>query len=160
MNKEDNKETIWEEMNGDLIKLSKGGMFDVIAHGCNCCKNFGAGIALTIQRKYPLAFETDKNSASPMGGVSVCTDYSEVDIVNAYTQFFPGRNGHGKDSEYNRYEAIRSSMKEINTLYPNKHIGLPLIGCGLAGLKWNKVRKIIKEELKDLTKITIVHFVK
>jgi O-acetyl-ADP-ribose deacetylase (regulator of RNase III) len=93
-----------------------------------------------------------------MGGVSICKDYEEVDIVNAYTQVYPGRGGFGKDSDFHRYNAIRESMKIINELYPNKHIGLPLIGCGLAGLKWSKVKKIFKEELNSLNKITIVHY--
>ena len=149
---------IYEEIDGDLIKLSKMGIFDVICHGCNCKKNFGAGIALTIKQKYPLAYQTDLNTPSVMGKVSVCKDYS-VDIVNAYTQFYPGR-GFGEDSDFNRYRAISECMKIINKLYPNKHIGLPLIGCGLAGLKWSKVKKIIKQELIDLKKITIVHYKK
>jgi O-acetyl-ADP-ribose deacetylase (regulator of RNase III) len=151
---------IWIEEEGDLIKYAKLGHYDVIAHGCNCKKNFGAGIALTIKQSYPLAYQTDLDTPSPMGGVSICSDYEEVDIVNAYTQFYPGKGGFGKDTQFHRYNAIRESMKLINQHYPNKHIGLPLIGCGLAGLKWSKVKKILKEELKDLKQITIVRYKK
>lgn len=31
----DTNQPIWEEIDGDLIKLSKTGIYDVIAHGCN-----------------------------------------------------------------------------------------------------------------------------
>lgn len=146
----------WEEIQGNLIKLSKKGEFDIIAHGCNCKKNMGAGIALTIKRYYPLAFQTDLNSSSTFGDLSICYDYDECIIINAYTQIWPG-GGHGNDSNFHRYEAIRSCMQKINKKFKGKHIGLPLIGCGLAGLKWNKVKRILKEELKDM-KVTIVHY--
>lgn len=148
---------IWNEVEGNIIKLAKAKKFDVIAHGCNCKKNFGAGLAKQIKAAFPLAYEVDKNSPSPFGSISVCTDYAECVIVNAYTQVNPGKNGHGRDSDTNRYEAIRSSMKEINLMFKGKHIGLPLIGAGLAGLKWNKVKSILKEELIDM-QVTIVHY--
>ncbi len=149
----------WNEINGDLLELAKKGDFDLISHGCNCCKNMGAGIALGIKHKFPLAFEVDKNTASEFGGISICYDYPECIVVNSYTQKYPGRSQGGIDSEHNRYEAIRSSMKLINEQFKNKHIGLPLIGCGLAGLKWNKVKKILMEELSDM-EVTIVHYEK
>ena len=80
-------------------------------------------------------------------------------MVNAYTQINPGPNGNGRDSDYNRYESIRSSMKIINQKFTGKHIGIPLIGAGLAGLKWNKVKTILQQELINMD-VTIVHFKK
>lgn len=146
----------FEEEYGNLIKQSKDGEFDLISHGCNCKKNWGRGIAKVLKGKYPLAFETDKNSTPRMGDISVCLDYKECIVVNAYTQLYPGSKKWGKDSDSNRYVAIRESMRKINEKFKGKHIGLPLIGCGLAGLKWNKVKSIFKEELIDLD-VTIVH---
>ncbi len=149
----------WTEITGDLIKLSKKSQFDLIAHGCNCKKNFGKGIAKQIKASYPLAYEIDKNSPSKLGDISICLDYPECIIVNAYTQINTGSGGHGRDSDFNRYDAIRSSMKLINDKFSGKHIGLPLIASGLAGLRWNKVKSILKEELVDMS-VTIVHFSK
>src|ERR1035437_3070588 len=150
---------IWNEIDGNLIKLAKAGKFDLIAHGCNCKKNMGKGIAKQIKAAFPLAYEADKASHSKFGDISMCSDYPECIVVNAYTQIFPGSNRHGKDSDFNRYGAIRSSMKIINQQFTGKHIGLPLIGGGLAGLRWNKVKTIIKEELISMN-VTIVHFKK
>lgn len=149
----------FEEIEGDLIKLSKQGEFDLITHGCNCLKNMGRGIAKSLKGKYPLAYEIDKNTPSKMGEISICYDYPECIVVNSYTQHYLGKAKWGKDSDYNRYVAIRECMKEINSRFKTKHIGLPLIGCGLAGLKWSKVKKIIKQELTDLD-VTIVHYKK
>jgi len=149
----------WVEITGNLVKLAKKGSYDLIAHGCNCKKNMGAGIAKEIKASFPMAYEVDKASTPKMGEISVCDYYKECTIINAYTQYNPGSNGHGKDTDYNRYEAVRSCMKVINERFPGKHIGLPLIASGLAGLKWSKVKKIIEEELKDMN-VTIVHFQK
>jgi len=137
------------EKEGDLIKLSKQNMFDAIVHGCNCKKNWGKGLALSMKNAYPKAYLTDLNSIPKLGEISINEDYACCDIINAYTQLYPGSKGWGQDSEFNRYEAIKSCMIEINKNYNGKIIGLPLIGCGLAGLKWSKVKKIIKNELID-----------
>lgn len=150
---------IWNEIDGNLVKLAKAGKFDLIAHGCNCKKNMGAGIAKQIKAAFPLAYEIDKASHSKFGDISVCEDYPECIVINAYTQVYPGPNGNGRDTDFNRYESIRSSMKIVNQKFAGKHIGLPLIGSGLAGLKWNKVKTILKEELINMN-VTIVHFKK
>tara|TARA_R110000822_G_scaffold11613_4_gene42252 strand:- start:1226 stop:1822 length:597 start_codon:yes stop_codon:yes gene_type:complete len=36
---------MYQEIEGDLIRLAKQGKFDVITHGCNCFCTMGAGIA-------------------------------------------------------------------------------------------------------------------
>ena len=144
------------EKYGNLIKLSKEGIFDAIVHGCNCKKNWGKGIAKDMKGSFPKAFIVDQNSTSNLGEISICKDYECCDVINAYTQIYPGGNRWGKDSDFNRYEAIKSCMKEINNNYKGKIIGFPLIGCGLAGLKWSKVKKIIKKELSD-NYVVIIH---
>ena len=74
-------------------------------------------------------------------------------------------------------------MRKINHKFKGKHIGLPLIGCGIAGGIWDldayslkesesfriatqlrsngfkDVKTIIQEELKDCD-VTIVHYKK
>lgn len=148
---------MYKEIEGDLINKAKNGEFDLISHGCNTRKNFGAGIALTIKKKFPLAYVTDLQSTSKLGDISICDDYKECIIVNSYTQINPGSNGHGLDSDTNRYLAIESCMKKINEQFKGKHIGLPKIGSGLAGLTWSKVKKIIQKELRDMN-VTIVRY--
>jgi hypothetical protein len=39
------------------------------------------------------------------------------------------------------YEALTLCMRKINYTFTGKHIGLPMIGCGLAGGDWNIVKK-------------------
>jgi hypothetical protein len=47
-------------------------------------------------------------------------------------------------------------MKKV---FEGKHIGLPYIGCGLAGADENLVLDIIKKELKDCN-VTMVRYKK
>ena len=48
-------------------------------------------------------------------------------------------------------------MKSIKGNFSGKKIGLPLIGCGLAGGDWSTVSHIIREELKG-EDFTIVRY--
>ena len=36
---------MYQEVNGNLIKMALEGQFDVIVHGCNCHSTMGAGLA-------------------------------------------------------------------------------------------------------------------
>lgn len=42
----------YQEIEGDLIIEAKKGNFDVIAHGCNCFCNMGAGIAVAMKNTF------------------------------------------------------------------------------------------------------------
>jgi len=146
---------------GDLIKLAKEGRFDVIVHGCNCFCTQGAGIAKQMKKefntdKFPLEKPKYKGSINKLG----CIDYKEfekVTVVNAYTQYNYGKNHSDGDKNPLDYEAFTLCMRKINHRFKGLHIGLPKIGCGLAGGSWNKVKEIINKELKYCN-ITIVKY--
>lgn len=121
---------------GNLLEMAKNGQFDVIIHGCNCLHAMGAGIAKYIKKDFPEAFAADKTTKyadrKKLGTFSEATitrnGYTFV-VINAYTQF--EYNGRGKDLfEYDTFPKLLDSIK---AKYGDKRIGLPLIGCGLAG---------------------------
>ena len=135
---------------GDLIALAKAGEFDVIIHGCNCQCQMGKGIALTIKKQFPEVYAadcaTEKGDKKKLGTYSfteVSVNDTKFSIINAYTQFHWRGNGVKAD-----YEAIRKVFKSIKNKFPNKSIGYPLIGAGLAGGNWGEISQIINEELK------------
>lgn len=144
-----------KEIKGNLIEMSD--KFDVIGHGCNCFCTMGAGIAKAIKEKFPEAYEVDlatqPGEHGKLGTISRTKNTSPI-IVNCYTQY-----RYGKGKTHCDYEALRSCMKEIKTLFHGKKIGLPRIGCGLAGGEWEIVRPIIAEELSG-EDVTIVVFEK
>jgi O-acetyl-ADP-ribose deacetylase (regulator of RNase III) len=169
-------ETNYQEIEGDLIRLAKEGTFDVITHGCNCLSNMGAGIAPQMAK----AFGVDKFQMELWGptiGKLGCIDYEtfvigqnaiwsledadnklgepELAVVNSYTQYRYGKNHTDGVSKPLDYEALTLCMRKINTTFSGKHIGLPKIGAGLAGGDWNRIKKIIQTELKDM-KVSVV----
>lgn len=156
----------FNEVEGNLITLAKEGKFDVITHGCNCFCVMGAGIAPQMALnfdcdEFPLEnaeyFQGDMNKLGQIDYEVTLVNDKPLAVVNSYTQYGFGKNHtEGSESPVD-YEAITLCMKKINHQFKGKHIGLPLIGCGLAGGDWNIVKEIIKKELKDCD-ITVVHF--
>jgi O-acetyl-ADP-ribose deacetylase (regulator of RNase III) len=144
-------------IDGDLIKLAQEGKFDVIGHGCNCFLSMGAGIAKSIRQNFPEAYTADwttRRGDKNKLGTFTMVDYGDLIVLNLYTQFKYTSIDVDVD-----YDAVRNCMKLIKKRFSGKRIGLPMIGCGLAGGDWNIVSKIIEEEL-DNEDITIVKFKK
>ena len=130
---------------GDLINDSH--QFDVIGHGCNCFRSFGAGIAKTVKTIFPSAYIADLKTIhgdKKKLGSYTYAEIGNLTILNLYTQYKYSRDK--VDADYN---AIRNCMKGIKLNYSGKKIGLPLIGAGLAGGNWDIISNIIEEELKD-----------
>ena len=150
-----------KEIEGDLIELALAGEFDVIAHGTNCFCLQGKGIALQMRKTFGTN-EYEKEDNQYLGDINKLGQIQYVfrktiitgelvAVVNAYTQYEPGKNLD--------YEALTLCLRKINHKFRGKHIGLPRIGCGIAGGDWETVRKIIEKELKDCD-VTIVNYVK
>lgn len=85
---------VMQKVKGDLIKLALNGDFDVIVHGCNCFCAMGKGIALTIKKVFPEAFQADlktiKGDKQKLGHYSsaiVQRNGHQITIINAYTQY-------------------------------------------------------------------------
>ncbi len=134
---------------GDLIHLAKKGHFDVIIHGCNCFCTMGAGIAKTIKKEFPPAFEADcttlRGDEGKLGTISfakIQLTNTNFTIINAYTQYH--WSGSGVKANY---DAIRAAFKEVKTKFSGLRIGYPAIGAGLAGGDWAIIAAIIEEEL-------------
>jgi O-acetyl-ADP-ribose deacetylase (regulator of RNase III) len=158
----------YKEINGDLIKLAKEGAFDVITHGCHCFNSMAKGLGAQMAdafgvNKLPLEGDSGFGDIEKLGQI----DYLKMDIatadptedqdplwvVNSYTQYAGTwiRVGDGALD----YIALRAALRKINMRWPGHTIGLPKIGCGLAGGDWEKVKKIIGEELKDMFVIIV-----
>lgn len=145
---------------GDLVMEALAGEYDVIVHGCNCHRNMGAGIALAIAQNIPEAYEADMagdHDTPHEPGTVTIAETENVIVVNGYTQFYPGGPRPQVDSHEKRYNWIRSVFRQVNEKYPGCKVGIPLIGCGLAGLDWYVVKLLIELELKDVS-LTVVHW--
>ena len=138
-----------KEVAGDLIQLANEGKFDVIVHGCNCQCKMGGGIAKQIRQAFPEAHDADCGTAvcdpRKIGSFSFAkanvNNGKRLVIVNGYTQLLAGGQVN--------YHAVRKVMKQVKQNFYGKRIGYPMIGSGLAGGDWDRIKDIIEEELKD-----------
>lgn len=169
------KKMHYKEIQGDLIKLALYGKFQVIAHGCNCFCVMGAGIAPQMAKtfgcdKYVYEEEECKGEIMKLGnimyagfnleeGVAIYTDEDTFDlaVVNAYTQYGFGQNHPGGSKAPLDYEALTLCLRKMNHEFKGKHIGLPQIGCGLAGGDWERVKQIIQQELQDCDVTVVIY---
>lgn len=139
----------YQEINGDLLELAKSYKFDVIAHGANCFKTMGAGIALQIKRQFPEVYQKDyfdRRTPTQRWGDYTAFTYDNgkklLHVFNLYTQY-----NHGPDLDYT---ALELSLKKLaKNIKPNSKIGLPQIGCGIGGGNWLKVKEIIQRVLSE-----------
>ena len=180
----------YNEIEGDLIQLALKGKFDVIGHGTNCFCTQRNGIAPLMVKAFGTnTFEMENNihkgDINKLGTIDYRQlvikdgkvedwDYTgkqqELFVINCYSQY-----NYSATTKPLDYEALTLCMRKINHIFKGKHIGLPTIGCGLAGGIWDKskldmhdqiiferrfnkdVKTIIQDELKDCD-VTIVHF--
>jgi O-acetyl-ADP-ribose deacetylase (regulator of RNase III) len=149
-----------QSIDGDLVKETLSGRFDVLVHGANCQNAMGSGIAKTIKEVFPEAHQADlrtkKGDRSKLGTYShaeIMRDDRKIVVVNAYTQFRWGR----EEELYADYEAIRKVFKKIAADYPGKRIGIPRIGAGLSNGCWVTISNIIATAMKGRD-ITLVDF--
>jgi O-acetyl-ADP-ribose deacetylase (regulator of RNase III) len=144
---------------GDLISLALEGQFDVIIHGCNCFCTMGAGIARAILDEFPEAYAADlvtiKGDRNKLGDFSFATvkrGDQTITIINGYTQF----HFHG-ESDLVDYDAVQRLFEKVKQQFSGKRIGYPKIGAGLAGGDWEKISRIIEQELANENHSLVVY---
>lgn len=153
---------------GDLLEKFEAGEFKAIVHGCNCFHTMGAGIAGQIAKRFPKALHIDRHH-SEYGSIDKLGQFTSVnipnvgDIINAYTQWQPGM-----EDPYRLYHSIKKVFSSINAQYGVAHIlyganrpviGIPKIGCGIAGGDWEVVSRMIDDNTPDLN-IVVVEYVR
>lgn len=147
----------YKEVKGNLLDMAENQEFDIVIQGCNCFKMMGAGIAGQIAVRFPHVYDIDRmdmrTPTQRLGDFThIWDDDCNCTFINLYSQYNGGRNLD--------YQALELGLRKVSMLFQGKKkIGLPLIGCGIAGGDWDKVRKIIKRVLSDFD-VTIVIYEK
>lgn len=143
---------------GDLIKAIQDGEVNVFGHGCNCFVTMGSGIAPLIKEAFPKMYAADlKTEKGDKTKLGTCTmaflNDGSLAGFNLYSQYGYNRRKQGlRDLDYNAlYDALVQMKKALQSFTDGSvadyKIGLPLIGCGLAGGNWRIVSRIIEEVL-------------
>lgn len=143
---------------GDAIQAYKNKEVDVLIHCANCFNTMGSGFAKALKEEYPQVYEADcktkKGDVLKLGTFSVWEEHSEYSkegfraIYNLYGQYNYGKGGAGH--RYVEYAAIINGIDKIfhSLPYYTIKVGMPKIGCGLAGGDWSLIEKIIKNALE------------
>jgi O-acetyl-ADP-ribose deacetylase (regulator of RNase III) len=129
-----------------VITFVEGDLFDMdlpaLGHGCNCQGVMGRGIAVVFKNRYPEMYKVYQDACEnleyQLGDVFVWGPPDQTPgepvIYNLATQPTPGPTAS--------LEAIQSSLTDALEDAKERgidKIGIPRIGAGLGGLKWEDV---------------------
>lgn len=155
----------FEIIKGDLFDPTHN--FDGLAQGVNTFGVMGAGIAVPFREKWPAMYEDYKALCEKwgptLGGLihiwsedplveEVETTWDDGDVLvldtgttiyNLFSQTKPGADG---DYELLKKATILMKQHAEETAYK---VGLPWIGCGIAGLERHNVQDIFSKVLGD-----------
>lgn len=158
--------TALKHAKGNLLDMAENGDFDIIVQGCNCFNTMGGGIAREIRERYPHVASVDSKTVrgdyNKLGNwtsdnVILKNGTVTFDIVNAYTQY-----NMSQGTDVFEYTAFQLILEKILFAYGDKRIGLPYIGCGLAGGHQDTIIQMIEYFAEDVAKIggsvTLVEF--
>lgn len=140
----------------DITTVESG----VVVHGCNCLGVMGAGVAKAIKQRWPQAYLeyawvcVDKDPAELLGSVHWYEAGEALLVANAFTQI-----GCGTDKVHADTTAIRSALYNVanEAVTRGLPVYMPLIGCGLGGLKWETdVKPIVEEVVAKFPQLDVI----
>lgn len=142
---------------GDITKTDK----DIIVQQVNCRGRMGAGLALTLMKRYsnvrPEYIKFHKNATKKLndedllGMVNYVDTYDEKIIANVFGQV-DIRKGAGDQTVYTKKEALFQGIEDVKNKAQilGLSVAIPTyIGCGYAGGDWNEIKSGIEEIFKD-----------
>lgn len=141
-----------------MIIYKTGDMFDsdanYLVNPVNTVGTSGKGLALEFKRRYSQS-ERIYQAVCKTGEFEIGDILQVPTDDNKFILFFPTKK-HWKDqSEYAYIERGLDSLKYCCQDIPkNSIIAIPQIGCGLGGLEWDRVHRLICQYLKDVKDIT------
>lgn len=144
-----------EYVTGNLLKDGPR----AIAHGCNAQGKMGSGIAAPIRAKFPVMYERYRTACEDgdlvLGDVMPWRQEADdggefLRVYNLITQTEPGPDGN----LYGIAIAVRDMLHRMD-MFKVPVVGMPRIGCGIAGLEWADVEEAINIAAMKYPHITI-----
>jgi len=152
---------------GDMVESYKNNELDAYAHQCNCFCRMGRGIAPLLAKVNPEVRKVDNATVGgdrdKLGDFSVAETEGLSLMFNIYGQYHWSKykEAPNRNTSYAALEEGLSKVKEwleFDNVYP-KTLGLPLIGCGLAGGDWEGVVLPMIRELFENSGVDVTIFV-
>lgn len=140
-----------------MIIYKTGNMFDSDANyfvnPVNTIGTSGKGLALEVKRRYS---QTERIYQA----VCKSGEFDIGDILQVPTDdhkfilFFPTKKHWRDTSEYEYIECGLDSLKyHCKDIPKNSIVAIPQLGCGLGGLEWSKVHRLILQYLGNMDNI-------
>lgn len=136
---------IYKEIIGDLFEQSED---YYLAHCISADFALGAGIAVEFVKRFDMRNKLKSKNPDFVNRYHNC---GPICILDDESRVF---NLITKEMCYHKptYNSLKKSLEHMRLLaeyYNITKIAIPQIGCGIDGLKWNKVSEIIKQTFDD-----------
>lgn len=139
---------------GNILKAKAEALVNTV----NCVGVMGKGIALQFKKAFPEAYFNHYQTACrhqevEPGKVHI---WETGNLFNPrYIINFPTKKHWKGRSRYEYIEAgLQSLISELSRL-GIQSVAIPPLGCGLGGLKWEKVRQMIEEAFSGLPNVDV-----
>lgn len=126
----------------------------IIAHICNNLGKMGAGVALSISKKWNSVrseyLKLYNKDGLNLGDVQFIQVEKFITVANMIAQEGIRMGGNGIPPI--RYKAVEECLIKVADKAKEIHatVNIPFIGIGLAGGSWNKIEPIIKNIFTDV----------
>lgn len=138
-----------------MIHYKQGNLFDddaeAFVNAVNIVGVMGAGIARQFKQRYPEMFEQYEVDCEAgkvqLGKMHV---FERAEENPRYVINFPTLR-HWKDlSKLSDIKDGLDDLVEVVQQHQIQSIAIPPLGCGVGGLKWDDVRKLIEQAFTDI----------
>ena len=146
----------------NMLKLTKGDILkadaEALVNTVNCVGVMGRGIALQFRKAFPENFKAykaacDKKSLQP--GHMLVYELNRFENPRYIINFPTKRHWKGKSIIEDIESGLKALVQEINK-HNIQSIAIPPLGCGLGGLKWEKVKPMIQKTFEKFNKVNVL----
>lgn len=111
---------------------------ECLAHCVSRDLKMGAGIAIEFKKRFEIPKPAD------VGSVTYVKDDSR------YIFYLVTKERYFDKPTYETFTSSIKSLKKLCDEYHIKKLSIPRLGCGLDKLAWERVKKILLENLQDI----------
>jgi O-acetyl-ADP-ribose deacetylase (regulator of RNase III) len=136
--------------NMDITDVTRG----IVAHGVNCQRVMGSGVAKVIRDKWPVVYERFCERTPELGNIQLVQIDDELFVSNCFTQLdYRKPSTEDRKRKFASTRAVSTSLRKTFELAYTLQLPvyMPQIGCGRGGLDWKgEIEPIVKLMLAGL----------
>lgn len=142
-----------------MLEITRGNLLDAqvdaLVNTVNTVGVMGKGIALQFKKAFPENFEAYKKECDAgrlQPGKMFVFQVGGITKPRYIVNFPTKKHWRGKSRiEYVR-DGLKALVADVRRL-SIESIAIPPLGCGMGGLRWSEVRRLIEDAFADLTEV-------